>query len=315
MQRLLDKFKRDRRLGVAENAGRYDLPLNQSVGTGFLILLVGLMTFLGMMAITANYALGGLTGRWTSGLEKVLTVEIPATKTDGKIRSDDEITSVKQSIATALRKNPNVIELKVLTDSQIADLVSPWLGEDASLDGIPLPGLISVELQIKDAAQIEKVRESVRTVSADAHLDTHEDWLDDILRLAGSLKFSAILITIVIGATTVVAIAGGIRSRMAEHQADIELLHLMGASDYYITRQFQRHALIMALKGSLGGVGAGLVVLGFMAMIGGGANGLIPSLTLSAAQIISLLSLPFIICIIAGITARFTVLRTLAGMP
>ena len=44
--------KPDRKLGIAEGKGRYDLPLNQSAGTHFLTLLVALMTFLAMMAFS-----------------------------------------------------------------------------------------------------------------------------------------------------------------------------------------------------------------------------------------------------------------------
>jgi cell division transport system permease protein len=316
LQTLFQRFRKDRKLGIAEDNGRYDLPLNQSVGTGFLILLVGLMTFLAMMAISANYGLGGLTARWTSGLENVMTIEIPAARKDKKVRSQDEIAALENSIEASLKDNPDIKSLKIMSKEDITALVSPWLGDDIVLDDIPLPGMISVEMSVKDEVALKKIDLALDAISPDIRIETHQDWLDDIVRLASSLKFSALLITMVIGVTTVVAIAGGIRSRMAEHQADITLLHLIGANDYYITRQFQRHALIMGLKGSVAGVFCGFIALGIMTLISrGSASAVLPDFSFSLAQILGLLSLPLLICLIAAITARVTVLRSLARMP
>ncbi|HOO82558.1 MAG TPA: permease, partial [Alphaproteobacteria bacterium] len=141
-------------------------------------------------------------------------------------------------------------------------------------------------------------------------------WLEDILRLAGTLKLSALIVTLIIGATTIVAIAGAIRSRMAEHKADIELLHLMGASDLYITKQLQRHAVVLTLKGALIGVLSGLMILLMLSAFGGSGEGAtIPSMHLSTSQIIILLLLPGLIALIASQTARVTVLRVLGQMP
>ncbi|MCB1721289.1 MAG: permease, partial [Alphaproteobacteria bacterium] len=106
------------------------------------------------------------------------------------------------------------------------------------------------------------------------------------------------------------------RSRMAEHKADIELLHLMGASDLYITKQLQRHAVVLTLKGALIGVLSGLVILLMLSAFGGSGEGAtIPGMHLSASQIIILLLLPGLIALIASQTARVTVLRVLGQMP
>ena len=313
---MLERFIKHKKLGVADGKGRYDLPLNQSAGTNFLVLLVALMTFLALMAVSATLLLGDITQRWSSGLENKLTVEIPALKPDGKIREAIEIGDLSKSAAQALEANPNVKTIHVLDDDEIHDLVSPWLGDDVVLDDIPLPGLISVHLQIRDDEKLKQLESALQDVAKDIRIDTHESWLGDILRLAGTLKFSAVIVTLIIALTTVTAIAGAIRSRMAEHKADIELLHLMGASDLYITKQLQRHAVLLTLKGSAAGAVAGLIALFFFWLIGGhSGDGVLPSLSLSWSQIFILLLLPIFAGAIAAQTARFTVLRVLGQMP
>ncbi len=316
MKALLSRLTGNRRLGIADNNGRYDLPLNQSAGTHFLVLLVALMTFLAMMAITATMMLGGITKHWSSGLENKLTIEIPALKPDGKIREPAEIKALSDTVSKTLNTNPNIESLEVLSQEQINELVAPWLGDDVVLDDIPLPGLISVHLHIRDDEKLTQIKKTVERAASDIRLDTHESWLSDILRLARTMKLSSLIVTLIITFTTVTAIAGAIRSRMAEHKADIELLHLMGASDLYITHQLQRHAIILTLKGSACGAVSALMILFFLSIIsGGGENGLLPGLSFSGLQILFLLALPAFAGLIASQTARFTVLRVLGQMP
>lgn len=309
-------FSKDRRLGVSEGRRRYDLPLSNGAGTGFMILLIGLMTFLAMMSIAAGFALDSMSRRWTSGLENTLTIEIPAALPGGKLRNDAEIREIERVVSRTLKKNGNIESLDVLEKKQIADLLSPWLGGDAALEDMPLPGLVSVRLASSEPHELESLKKTLGGIAPDIRIDAHESWLGDILRLARSLKISAALVTLVVIATTVTAVAGAIRSRMAEHRDDIELLHMMGASDIYVMRQFRRHAVILALRGAVAGVaGGGLALLAVAAFNRGAWESLLPDFSLSAVQVFTLLSLPALVCLIASATSRFTVLRVLSRMP
>ncbi|MCC6598287.1 MAG: permease [Alphaproteobacteria bacterium] len=313
---LFARFQKDRRLGVSEGKRRYDLPLTSGAGTGFMVLLIGLMTFLAMMAIAAGFALNGMTRHWTSSLENTLTIEIPAARPNGKIRDSAEITALARSVAQTLKNNPHIENLEVLEAEQISDLLAPWLGKDVTLNDMPLPGLISVHLYDSEPETLKALTSAVESVAADIRIDAHERWLGDILRLVRTLELSAGLVTLIIMITTVTAIMGAVRSRMAEHKDDIELLHMMGASDMYVMRQFRRHALILSFKGALGGVTFGTLTLAGMALLNrSAAQSLLPDFSLSGLQVLGLLSLPLAVCFIAAMTSRFTVLRVLSRMP
>lgn len=309
-------FQKDRRLGVSEGRRRYDLPLSDGAGTGFMILLIGLMTFLAMMSIAAGFALDGMSSRWTSGLENTLTIEIPAALPSGKLRGEPEIREIERVISRTLKKNDNIESLDVLEEKQIAELLSPWLEGDNLLEDVPLPGLVSVRLRSSEEKEMDALKTALGDIAPDIRIDAHESWLGDILRLARSLKFSTALVTLVVMITTITAVAGAIRSRMAEHKDDIELLHMMGASDIYVMRQFRRHAVILALRGALAGVAGGGLALLAVAMLNRGAGeNLLPDFSLSPLQILILLALPVAVCLIASETSRFTVLRVLSRMP
>jgi len=309
-------FGKERKLGVAFRKGRYDLPLSKDEGTNFLRLLIALMSFLAAVALTGNFALGSMTQRWSSGLENKVTIEIPAEKDDGELRSKDEMNSLLSQVEAVLKNESAVKAVDVLDDKDIQTLVEPWLGKDAPLQDIPLPGLISVELNSPTPDMMKKLEADIAVVSKDIVIDTHEAWLQSLLRMISSLRFAALIVVLIIAGTTVTAIAGAIRSRIAVHKADVELLHLMGANDEYIIRQFQRHALMIALQGSLfGTIAAGLVLLALKFGIGNHGESLIPAFSLHIPQGLAVAALPLLACGIAALTARLTVLRSLSLMP
>ena len=307
---------KDKRIGSAQDKRRYDLPLSTDEGTVFLALLIALMTFLTIMALFTSFILSSMTSRWSNGLEKQATIEIPAQGQGSALRSAEDMLLMQNRIKSALETMEMVQEVTILAPENISEMVAPWLGEDLIMDDLPLPGLISLKLYDTDEDSILKITETLGALSPDARLDTHERWLSDLFRLSSALHFASLFIVFIITVTTVTAVAGAIRSRMAIYRADIELLHLMGARDYYIMKQFQRHALLLALKGSAIGGFIALVLLWFIGWISGdtgaalwGGGGV------SHVHILTILSLPFITCAIAALSARHTVLRVLALMP
>ncbi len=313
---FLNPFEKERVLGVAKGTRRYDLPLAGNSSNGFLRLLIGLMTLLGMLALAASFALSAMTDRWTQGLDHKISIEIPATDSGGDVIKPSLIESMTDEAANILRNDEHVESLEIMKEGDIRALLSPWLGEDMAMDSIPVPGLISVTLKGGSAPDLNQMERSIREVAPRARIDTHESWLNDLLRFTGALQFAAILLGLVIGITTLVAVAGGVRSKLSENKEELELLHLMGASDSYIARQLQRHTLLLSLQGGTLGSLIGLVVLVAISLAAGqmGVN-LLPDFSLDLTQKAMLAFLPLPIAVLAMITARFTVLRVLNKMP
>lgn len=307
---------KDKRLGIALERGHYDLPLNQDEGTNFLKLLIALMSFLAVVALASSFALGTMTNRWSSGLENKLTIEIPAEKESGDIRTKEEMSALQERVSDILENDINVKNIEILDEADIQGLVEPWLGKNTALNDIPLPGLISVELVSSDPEKLDKIAGGIKAISNDIVLDTHESWLQGLLRLTSSLRIAAFVVVFIIAATTVTAVAGAIRSRIALHRADVELLHLMGANDEYIVRQFQRHALIITLQGSIAGTVAGIAILIMVRLFSMTQSAsILPGLGIGIVHTLIILIMPLLACGIAALAARFTVLRALSLMP
>lgn len=309
--------RRERMLGNAEGKRRYDLPLNKGEGAGFLTLLIGLMTFLAMLALTASFLLSAMTDRWSSGLENSVTVEIPAEGANGAIMPRDDIRALTDRVAAALEDHEVVAELHILSDQEITDLVKPWLGDDLPMDKIPVPGLITVTLKADSPPDTaNSLNAAVRDIAPRGRVDTHETWLNDLMRFTGALQLAAALLTIAIGATAATAVAGAVRSRMAVYAEEVKLLHLMGATDRYIARQFERHSLLTALRGGIAGIVAGGVILFLIGMVAGRADGgLLPGFQLGLLPVVLLCLLPVLAGMLALFTAGRTVYSVLSKLP
>ncbi len=311
-----DIFRRERVLGVSRGRHKYDLPLAASSGNGFLRLLIGLMSILGVLALCAFFALSAMTDRWSEGLHGRASVEVPATDSAGEIIDAALVQKMTDDAAKLLSQVPEISEVKITEEADVKKLLSPWLGDGISSDSIPLPGLISISFNDDAAIDAHALQAKVREVAPRAKIDTHETWLADVVRFTGALQFAAALLGLVIAATTLVAVAGGVRAKLSENKEELELLHLMGASDSYIARQIQKHTMILSMQGGAAGVLAGIILLVIISMIAGemGVN-LIPDFRLGFMDKMALVLLPVPIAMLAMLTARFTVMRVLTKMP
>jgi cell division transport system permease protein len=215
-----------------------------------------------------------------------------------------------------LKTHPAVENVEKMEQSEIIALVAPWLGEDLAFDQIPLPIILTVSFKDDIQFDMETITDRLTSISPNIRLDTHESWLNDVLRFAGALKFAAIMITLIIGITTVVSVAGSVQARMAIYHEELELLHLMGAGDQYISNQLQRYILILCFQGAAIGALAGGLALLIIGWISGQMDiSLLPDFSLSFLQLFILVILPCLVALLGMFTARQTVLRVLEQMP
>ena len=293
----------------------YDLPLDKNDDTHFLVLLIALMSFLAVLSISGTIAMDTMTNRWSSGLENKVTIEISVETKEGHILSQETIGQETIDLYKMLTEHPDVKSADVLSHEDIQELLSPWLG-DMDMKDIPLPGLIAVELHNIDEDGLKAFTKDIEKTSRYAQLETHHEWLSDLIHFTKTLQTLALIITIIIGSITVIAIAYAMRTRLALHHNEVELLHHMGAHDNYIAEQFRSHAITLSFKGGIIGTAAGLTVTIILTMLSrNSGTDLIPVIHIGAWGIVILCTVPILVCIVAVVTSQLTVLRNLAKMP
>lgn len=286
---------------------RYDLPFHAKVGTEFLVFLTALMTLLCLLSVTASLSLSQLANKWTAGLENTLTVEIPYS-------SDQSKTAEK--ILDALKNAEGIRTAKLMEQGEMKDILAPWLGTGAdSLNGLPLPALITVELKERNALIMKRMRQMITALAPEAQVDAHEQWLTDLLRLTRALNIASLLIMIGIGLVTSLTVAGAVRSRMAIHHAELEILHIIGASDTYIAGQFQKYIGALTGRGVLLGLIISVALTGGLHLMAQTSADTLPGAKLSVLQFIALPLAASLLFALSLMVAKRTTLRVLREMP
>ena len=288
---------------------RSDLALDRDPLDRFLPWLIAFMVYLAVLALAGVLVIDGVAGRWERGLRGTLTVQIaPADSsetTDANLRSALDI----------LRASPEVAHVAPIPESQVAVLLEPWLGKIDTVIDLPLPQLIDVRLKPGSGLDADELAKRLAGSVPGAVLDDHRVWLDRLLRLIHTVEALAGLVLALIGLVIAGTVVYATRSGLAVHFDAIEVLHLIGAQDSYVARQFGDRALALGLKGGAIGLLLAVVTLvGIDWLAAKLQDGPVPDLTLEPAHWLILAALPIVVAVIAMVTARVTVMRNLAIM-
>jgi cell division transport system permease protein len=287
---------------------RSDLPLDRDPSGRFLPWLVAVMVYLAALALICAVAANKIVERWDQGLSGQMTVQVPFSESPGD-KSAEEILAV-------LRSTAGILEAEILGADEVARLLEPWLGSGAAYQDLPMPILITVRVDPAAPPDMSPLRRRLTQIAPGTVLDDHQSWLGKLLDVARSVQLVAILVVGLVGASAVTMVIFATRMGLSVHGRVIELLHLIGAQDSYVARQFQAHALRLALRGGvLGLLLAVLTVVVVANLLGRGDVLGIPELTPLSIEWSLLPLLPLVVAVIAMITARLTVLRTLGRMP
>lgn len=303
---------------------RTDLPLNRDAAAKFLPWILGFMVYLAALAVGSAMVVDRLSANWQSGLTGNLTVEVPFTDDIGVT----ERSEILDKVIDLLSATPGVAGTTLLDDREIARLLEPWLGAEASELDIPLPAMIAVTLRDDAALDQVQLQHDLEAIQPGARVDDHADWIADALAFLRGLKLLAALLTGLVLAATALTVIFVTRTGLSIHRSVIEIVHLIGAPDSYIAQQFQAQSLRLGIVGGVvGTILAAATLLGADHLLhltssvtaagnvaGGDPSGLALNLDVKLLPwqwgVLGLL--PFATALIAMITARWTVLRSLA---
>lgn len=286
---------------------RADLPFERDQATRFLPWIVALMVFLGALSLAAAAAIGSAIDSWDTDLAGRITVQVPAHQAspDALVRLIDALTAT-----------PGITKAATLDSDATRALVEPWLGTAGAGLDLPLPAVIDVETAAGTVFDVNLLAGRLVNIAPDVIVDDHRVWLAPLIRMARTVEYVAFAILALIGLTAIAAVIFATRSGLAVHAAIINLLHVMGAQDAYIARQFQMQAMVLGTRGGIIGSIAALIVLFVLTTMSAGIDvALLPSAPLSPVKWPLLIIVPVAAVIIAMATARVTVLRALANMP
>ncbi|WP_245441058.1 cell division protein FtsX [Methylovirgula ligni] len=234
---------------------RRDVPLvpAASIAGRALVTVIAIMTFLaGLTAGTAMLIANAADG-WRGEVAREMTIQVrPVTGRD-----------LDADVAAALdaaRAIPGIADVYAYSKAQSEALLTPWLGAGLDLSELPVPRLIVVKLDPRAALDVDALRKAVIDKVPNATIDDHRLWLQRLSIMAGTVVVIAFVILALVMVAMVLAVGFATRGAMAGNREIIEVLHLVGAADGYISRQFQRHFFRLGLRGGIIGGGAAILV-------------------------------------------------------
>jgi cell division transport system permease protein len=179
-------------------------------------------------------------------------------------------------------------------------------------DDLPLPRLIDVRIDPSSPPDFDALAARIAAAAPGALLDTHRQWHAELIRAARSAQWLAYAVLAVVTATTIAIVTFATRAGLSANREVVEVLHLIGARDRFIASEVQRHFLYLGLRGGI--IGLALSIATFLAL---GQYGqatslfLVPVSGLRLEFYPALAGVPIVAALVAVVTARTTVLRTL----
>lgn len=284
----------------------------KSVAGRTLLLLITIMSFLSAVTLGGVVLVQKSAIAWSADTGREVTIQIRPV--EGEVMESNLRTAVSLAQST-----PGVASARPLTIEESQSLLEPWLGTGLDLTAIEIPRLVVVQLADPVDADIEGLQRNLGAIKG-ASLDTHAAWRQQLNTMAGTIVVSGLLVLILIGAATVLAIVFATRGAMATNREIVDVLHYIGASNKFIAGEFQGRFLSIGLQGGMVGVVAALL---FFALIGTAAGGMLSSeagaqvgvlfgrFALGYAGIIGLIAVVPVIAALTAITSRVTVRRFL----
>jgi cell division transport system permease protein len=285
-----------------------------SIAGRSLVIVVAIMTFLAAMTAGTVELIASASSTWRADISREVTIQI-------RPRPGRDIERDVERAAQLARQTTGVAEVKVTTRQEAERLLQPWLGAGLDIGELPVPRLI--ELRISGRPDFQTLRRQLQEQSPGASLDDHRLWVQRLGAMANTTVAVGVFILLLVLTATALAIAFATRGAMAGNRHIIEVLNLVGASDGFIAKEFQRHFLRLGLRGGLiGGVGAILVFWtagGFAGRwratpSGDQIEALFGSFALGIRGYAAIVAVALAIAVTTAVVSRVTVYRNLRGL-
>lgn len=281
-----------------------------------LTIVIAIMSFLACLTVGAVTVVRDAAHDWQNDISREVTIQIRPVDGVDMVKQIDKAVELTQAY-------PGVGTVRALSDAETRGLLEPWLGSGLDLDTLPVPRLIRIELDDPVNVDLTALRLQIQRELTGASLDDHSAWTRRLTSMARTMAFGGILILALVLTALVLSVVFATRAAMAGNRDVIEVLHLVGAEDGFVAREFQRHFLFLGLMGGAAGGAAAIVSFAVFAIFrlqsdGGGAfdqfQALFGDVGVGVTGYFAAVGIVFLVAALTAATSRIAVHRTLAQM-
>jgi cell division transport system permease protein len=285
-----------------------------SIAGRALVIVVAIMTFLASMTAGTVELVASASSNWRSDIARESTIQV-------RPRPGRDVERDVARAAELARATAGVEAIRIYSRSESERLLEPWLGAGLDIAELPVPRLI--EMKIVGAPDFSVLKQQLAADVPSATLDDHRQWIQRLGAMAGAMVIAGIIMMALVLTATALAIAFATRGAMAGNRDIIEVLNLVGASDSFIAREFQKHFLRLGLKG--GAIGGACAMLAFWlagvfagrwsATPGGDQlEALFGTFALGFRGYLAVIMIAGIVAVTTAVVSRVTVYRNLRGL-
>jgi len=284
-----------------------------SIAGRSLTAVVAIMTFLAALATGTVTMVMSAASDWQSDVAREVTIQVRP------VSGRDLEADVRSAVALA-RATAGIADVRAYTKEESAQLVEPWLGSGLQLSDLPIPRMVVVKLASGAAPNFPDLRKQLADQVPSASLDDHRGWIARMRTMADTAVIAGLIMLVLVMVVTVLSVTFATRGAMATNRPTIEVLHYIGATDNFVASQFQRHFLVLGLKGGAIGGGVAMALFGLLQAIdtwlAGTAGGdemtaLFGSLSIGPAGYVAILVLIVAMALVTAWASRRTVGQTL----
>jgi cell division transport system permease protein len=282
-----------------------------SISVRALLAVIAIMTFLAALTLGAVVLVRSAAGEWQSAVAREITIQVrPSEQVEADVRN-----------AVALASGtPGVSSARAHSKEESANLLEPWLGRGLALDELPIPRMIVVRIAPGETPDLESLHKQLAAQVPNATLDDHRGWVDRMRAMARRAVLAGLCILALVLAATMLSVMFATRGAMSTNRQIIEVLHVVGAKEGFIAGEFQRHFLLLGLKGAAIGGGAAMVLFALSGFVSDWFKGaeslsmLFGSLSIGAEGYGAMIGLVVLVAAVTAGTSRLTVHRTLKSI-
>jgi len=265
------------------------------------VLTAAAMAFLAVFALALSLATGRLAERWGNELARASTVRISA--------PEDQVDAQIKAALDVLNTTPGVASARALSRDEEMALLEPWFGPSLPVDTLPLPALIEV-IETTEGYDGEGLRLRLAGEAPGAVLDDHSRWRRPLIKAASRLRLLGYVSLILMTCVTAGMITLAANAALAANAQVIRTLRLVGATDSYIARAFERRFTLRGFTGAVIGAFFGTVAVALLPSAQQ-EGGFLTGLGFSGLQWFWPFVIPPLAAFVAFLATRFAALQTL----
>lgn len=271
--------------------------------------VIAMMVALTVVATAAGLALSNLAAGARSELSGGATVQVVQADPEERARQAARVEEVLAGFA-------DVATIRQIPQSELEQLLEPWLGAGVDREAVPIPALIDVRLREEATPdKLRRIRAAIMQVAPDARIDAQSTWLRPVFSAITSMQWLAIALVVLLAGTSTAAVFLAARSALGSNRDTIEIAHLLGGTDVQIARVFQRTVAFDATLGGAVGLVLGMAAVLFLGQqFAALDSGMVTGGGLRWHDWLAIAAVPVITVALAMVTARLTVVAALRKM-